>query len=665
MDFLSGALDPRITFTRASNATLIASDGTLQYAPHNLIPFSESFDNAAWVKVAATITANAATAPDGTTTADKLVESAATAWHYTRPASASLTPLVYAISVYAKAAERSVLQIVPDGTFFPSAFANFDLSNGTVSASSGVDSATITSVGDGWYRCIVVDTSTAAASTTPFYLTVQNSPTAARVASYLGDGTSGIFLWGAQLNIGALQPYYPTSGVAYQGPRFDHDPITLAPRGLLIEEQRINSIRNSTAQGAVAGTPGTVPTNWSVSSSSVGLTREVVGTGTVNGLPYIDIRYSGTPTSTAGLQVAFEGVNTVAAATGQAWASSAFVALVGGSATNTDCAIGTLETNGSSGLVNNLVSFTPTATLTRYSLASTLSGGGSVTHIQPRIRIGVVINLAVNITLRIGLPQLEQGAFATSVIPTTGAAATREADVAVMTGANFSSWYNASEGTVFADWTSISVNGAAGGLTYSVGLTDNASSSGSAQLAIQSRPLNNQIRSWQSTTGGGLDDFIVLSSVSFAGKAAVCYGASVNVAGSANGGALQTMPNALQTSAFNALTVGSAAGTAGVLNGHIRRIEYYSRRLTNVELQGLTATPSVPAFTWSITGLPPGLNANGPTISGTPTAPGFYVLDVTATNSLDTDAAALALTINPAAVVSAAQSGGWGKFIRQ
>jgi hypothetical protein len=52
-------------------------------------------------------------------------------------------------------------------------------------------------------------------------------------------------------------------------------------------------------------------------------------------------------------------------------------------------------------------------------------------------------------------------------------------------------------------------------------------------------------------------------------------------------------------------------------------------------------------------------------ISGTPTAPGFYVLAVTATNSLDTDDAALALTINQSPAVSAAQSGGWGKFIRQ
>ena len=52
-------------------------------------------------------------------------------------------------------------------------------------------------------------------------------------------------------------------------------------------------------------------------------------------------------------------------------------------------------------------------------------------------------------------------------------------------------------------------------------------------------------------------------------------------------------------------------------------------------------------------------------LSGTPTAPGFYVLAATATNSLDTDDAALSLTINPSPAVSAAQSGGWGKFIRQ
>ena len=69
----------------------------------------------------------------------------------------------------------------------------------------------------------------------------------------------------------------------------------ITDRGILIEESRTNQIRNNSMQGAVAGTPGTLPTNWGVSVAG-GLTRTVVGTGTENGIEYIDVRVQGTTT---------------------------------------------------------------------------------------------------------------------------------------------------------------------------------------------------------------------------------------------------------------------------------------------------------------------------------------------------------------------------------
>ena len=71
-----------ITFSRGSNATVTGSNGLIQYAPNNLLLQSESFDNSYWAKLASTITANSAVAPDGTTSADKLAEDATTASHY-------------------------------------------------------------------------------------------------------------------------------------------------------------------------------------------------------------------------------------------------------------------------------------------------------------------------------------------------------------------------------------------------------------------------------------------------------------------------------------------------------------------------------------------------------------------------------------------------------
>ena len=114
-------------------------------------------------------------------------------------------------------------------------------------------------------------------------------------------------------------------------PRFDYNPSTLAAQGLLIEEQRTNSIRNNTMQGAVAGTPGTLPTNWQTFTSLTGLTREIVGTGTENGITYIDIKLSGTPSAAGAFNVFQEAVTETAATSGQTWAFTQYSKLAAGS----------------------------------------------------------------------------------------------------------------------------------------------------------------------------------------------------------------------------------------------------------------------------------------------------------------------------------------------
>ena len=78
--------------------------------------------------------------------------------------------------------------------------------------------------------------------------------------------------------------YYNSAGVlssaAVNEARLDYNPSTLAAQGLLIEEARTNSIRNNTMVGAVAGTPGTICTNWNATPTN----RTIVGTGTENGI---------------------------------------------------------------------------------------------------------------------------------------------------------------------------------------------------------------------------------------------------------------------------------------------------------------------------------------------------------------------------------------------
>jgi hypothetical protein len=239
--------DQLIDFTRTTSGTFVGSNGLIQTTPAsvNLLTFTQEFDNAAWQKSAATATANATVAPDGTSTADKLIATATTTFHGTFQAPTG-TVASYTYSVYAKAAEYSKLQLANGtaGTWS----ATFDLATGATIATGGtaVLSSSIQSVGNGWYRCAVTFTGAAA----PAAHNVVGYPNTGATlnnfgASYTGDGVSGVFLWGAQLELGSTATTYTRNNGGRFPARFDYDPVTLRPKGLLIEEQRSNLLLQS------------------------------------------------------------------------------------------------------------------------------------------------------------------------------------------------------------------------------------------------------------------------------------------------------------------------------------------------------------------------------------------------------------------------------------
>lgn len=192
--------------TSASRPTLarIPSSGR-----RNLLTFSEQLDNAAWTKLQCSISANNSTAPDGTSTADVIVENAATAGRYAQQ-SLTTTVQTYTFSIYLK-------NPTLNGRRYALLYHNesvkgwaFDLQNGVVGAGGTVGVTApaaygIESVGSGWYRCYITITGTAASNQFRVY-PLNNDGSGS--ASYAGDSVSGILAWGAQLETGSTATSY-------------------------------------------------------------------------------------------------------------------------------------------------------------------------------------------------------------------------------------------------------------------------------------------------------------------------------------------------------------------------------------------------------------------------------------------------------------------------
>ena len=215
-------------------------------------------------------------------------------------------------------------------------------------------------------------------------------------------------------------------------------PRIIPGKGLLIEAARTNSIRNNSMTGAVAGTAGTLPTNWSIGGAT-GLTRQIVGTGTLGGFTYLDIRFFGTTGDSSGIAIYPEAFTAIAAVSAQVWTASAYLALVGGTLANlTSASLEVAERDSGGTLLTSttttgmLAALTPT--LTRFSVSRTLNNG-STAHVATGVRVLAGTGVAVDYTLRIAAPQVESGSFVSTPILTTTTAVTRNAETCTATRA--------------------------------------------------------------------------------------------------------------------------------------------------------------------------------------------------------------------------------------
>jgi len=190
-NFFAGSIDNisiREVLGNHAYQTTTTSRPTLS-ARYNLLTHSERFDNAVWTKSNATVPGDFVTAPNGTLTAQKLVETATDNFHYVR-AQAGTVGVQETLSIYAKAAGRSWLRI----EFGAGLVAKFNLGAGTVGSITGSSSSSkITAVGGGWYHCSV--TGVRGTNTNNTFIAVLSDSS----GSYAGDGVSGVYIWGADL----------------------------------------------------------------------------------------------------------------------------------------------------------------------------------------------------------------------------------------------------------------------------------------------------------------------------------------------------------------------------------------------------------------------------------------------------------------------------------
>ena len=175
--------------------------------------------------------------------------------------------------------------------------------------------------------------------------------------------------------------------------------------------------------------------------------------------------------------------------------------------------------------------------------------------------------------------QLEAGAFATSYIPTTSATVTRAADVASITGTNFSSWYNQTEGTLFVEVT-VSYTVPASAFPVVVGLND-----GTANNKIVNGYLTSAVAGFEISTGGVGQAGIYPSTAAANRKFASCYRLN-DFAASVNGGTAGTDTSGTVPT-VDRLGINAVTGY-NALNGTIKRLVYWGQRLPNNALQAIT-----------------------------------------------------------------------------
>jgi hypothetical protein len=579
LDMVGGIyVDPRVTFTRAGGRTFFGRE--MVKAEENLLLQSQTFETASWTKNNVTVTANSAVAPDGTTTADKIAETSATATHNVAQV-VTLLALPYTRSVFLKAAERA-FALVSDGTNHA---VSVNLTTGAATLATGSPTG-ITSVespvGSGWWRVSWTYTAAAGGQSLNIYSSA-DGVWANR--SFAGVDGSGILAWGDQIEQRSFATAYtPTTtqpitryqrqlktAAANEWPR-EFDPVTGECLGRSVWESRTNLLLRSEEfnDGAWTKSDSTISGNQLIAPDGTLTADKLIASATtaaheiVQSITPAAATYTLSFFAKAGEYRYIQCSNTLV--------GTQFINfdLVGGVVGSSSVYTGTITSVG-----NGWFRCTATVASAGGAFGQRISLITTLTAVRRESFLGDGYS-----GIYIWGAQLEAGAFATPYTPTVASQVTRLADSAVMTGTNFSSWFNPSEGAFFVE-----------------GRRD-ATSNVFPNLAVASDGTSNNRILISIYGGANQPAFDVVS-----GNATQCaltktgVGAGVfaKVAGSyqtnsfimtANGAAVETDVSGV-VPVVNQLTIGASIGNI-YTNGYIRRLTYYPQALTSANLQAIT-----------------------------------------------------------------------------
>lgn len=526
--------------------------------PKNYLSYTEDFSNAAWVKDRVSAAPNSTVAPNGLNTASKIVDTLNGSNSYRIYNSVTLNASPYTLTVYAKAAEYSwcYLRIGP-------LYAWYNVSTGAVGTVNAGLTATITPVGNGWFRLsCTVATATSGASFGLIGLTTANGVEVYTPAS----GGQGIHVWGAQLSSSASVDPYSSNGFAapvtgaYHGPRRDFN-TSGSCLGLLVEINSTNLVKNSnqfdhTDWANAAPSMPTVVANTTETTAPDGTNTadKIIGTGTF-------------PHMRQSVEGSFAGVYTISLFVKAGTSTQSRLALFD-SAFNT---LASARLNWTGSVLTSLSTVTGTASF------QTLSNGWYRVTI-----VGVSLASDVAIfpsfyphtvspgtgTVYIYGFQLEARPFSTSYIPTENGTVTRASDVCFVAASAFP--YSTTEGSFIVNCTTL----------------DNG------PISVGRRPFSfDQDGTFFYQIGATYvydnSTFRVDELAAMPGKHGTAFKTN-DFAVVANAGAARTGTGAFAGNQYNILRFGRDYSGLNYLNGHVRQITYIPRRLTNTELQTRT-----------------------------------------------------------------------------